>query len=118
AYGGHDVGPGPLPLPVTRTKTLAEIARDTFVDACAGESLAALEVRERARIAKDPVVRDLMNRIADDEDRHAELAWKTIAWAVRVGGEDVRAALAAERDRLAAENTSPGAMREIVLPCV
>ena len=96
AYGGADVGPGKLPaiaLASTHTRTLAEVARDTFIDACEGESIAALAVHEAARRAEDPTVRALLSRIADDEDRHAALAWKTVAWALRAGGADVRDAL-------------------------
>ena len=33
--------------------------------------------------------------LAADEGRHAALAWRTVAWALRVGGDDVRAAVTA-----------------------
>jgi hypothetical protein len=45
---------------------------------------------------------DALTTIADDETRHAELAWSTVAWAVRTGGRDVADALRALADELAA----------------
>ena len=34
-------------------------------------------------------VRAILTRIADDEERHAALAWRFIAWAIRQGGQSV-----------------------------
>ena len=43
----------------------------------------------------------MLERIAGDELEHAALAWQTLAWAVEVGGDSVRAVLeqAASRAR-------------------
>jgi hypothetical protein len=38
------------------------------------------------------MVRWVLTAIADDEAKHAELAWRTVAWAIAKGGERVRAA--------------------------
>jgi hypothetical protein len=38
-------------------------------------------------------VKRALSAIAADEARHAELAWRTLAWAVRAGGAEVVAAL-------------------------
>lgn len=37
-------------------------------------------------------MRAALARIAADEARHAELAWRTVAWALRAGGSPARAA--------------------------
>ena len=42
-----------------------------------------------ARLQPDP----RLTRIVRDETRHAELAWRTIAWAIATGGPEVRTAL-------------------------
>jgi hypothetical protein len=49
--------------------------------------------RASAEEARDPAVRALLHAIADDEERHAELAFRAIAWALREGGAEVARAL-------------------------
>jgi hypothetical protein len=96
-YGGARRGPGPLPIDGSlRAPTLAELCAETLLDGCAGEAVAALALREGAALAADGAVRTVLERIAADEERHAELAFRTVAWAVRTGGAEVaRRALAA-----------------------
>src|SRR6185369_6085591 len=88
--------------------SLAELAAETFADACAGETVAALALREAAAAPCDPIVRDLLSRIADDEERHAELAWRTVAWALTAGGAPVRDALTAAAADVARELAAQG----------
>jgi hypothetical protein len=57
-------------------------------------------------------VRAAMLRIADDEDRHVELAFRTLAWAVNAGGESARRALELEL----IEDARAG-VRDVALPC-
>jgi hypothetical protein len=38
-------------------------------------------------------VRTILDGIAEDEERHAELAWRTVAWALGAGGGEVATAL-------------------------
>lgn len=45
------------------------------------ETWAALLTAHQAEAAEDPALRALMAEIADDERRHAELAWAIDAWA-------------------------------------
>jgi hypothetical protein len=103
AYGGAPRGPGPLAVPSAVTTSLPELAAETFLEGCAGETLAALSLREAAEAAKDPALRAVLERIAGDEERHAELAWRTVAWALRAGGPAVARALGLARGSLAAE---------------
>jgi hypothetical protein len=57
-------------------------------------------------------VRAALAEIAADEARHAELAWKTVAWAVGAGGEEARAAVArALFGALAGSRRTPAARR-------
>jgi hypothetical protein len=89
AYTGVDLGPGPLHVDESLGETdLRGLVAILFVEGCVGETVAALEAREALDHARDPAVRDVLKTIADDERRHAELAWRTIAWAVSVGGPD------------------------------
>lgn len=52
---------------------------ETLREGCIGESLSAAEARIAAVDAHPEIARSLM-RIAEDETRHAALAWRTAAW--------------------------------------
>jgi len=83
AYGGRDVGPGPLAVAgALEASSLAEKLRTAFVEACIGETCAAVEAAEAAERATDPTVRAVLRRISADETRHAELGWKFAQWAL------------------------------------
>jgi hypothetical protein len=140
-YGAASSGPGSLVVPASIATSLADLAVETFVDGCAGEATAALVLREAADAAEDPAVRTILARMAEDEERHAELAWRTVAWALASGGEPVLRALSAAVATLRCEPASgdvagddplarhgalgPAAQRalrrrsiaEVVLPC-
>ncbi len=122
AYGGTRRGPGRLasqPGRPTVAPSLASLAVDTFLDGCAGEAAAALALREAAATARDPAVRAILERIAEDEERHAELAFRTVAWALEAGGAEVAGRLAGAAAMLRAEVAraafAPAAVGEVDL---
>lgn len=95
ALAGEALGPDKLP------EALAPlgVGIDSFVAAlvfegCVGETLGAAEAREASRIAAEGALRGALSRIAEDEERHAALAWRTLWWALDTFGEGAR--LAAE----------------------
>jgi len=57
-------------------RSLYEIA----VEGCVRETFGALEATFQAKNANDPQIRRVMRRIAEDETRHAALAWRVAAW--------------------------------------
>jgi hypothetical protein len=92
-YAGQNLGPGRLDVggalpPVD----LAEATRAAIVEGCIGETLSALLAEARLARAEDAEVRAALRRIANEEARHAELAWRFVGWAVTTGGDEVRAA--------------------------
>jgi hypothetical protein len=93
AYAGRPLGPGPLPALAPRGKDLVGLVLDTFVEGCVGETIAALVAERAGERTRDPAVRATLRVIAEDEARHAALAWRTIAWAVHAGGATVETAL-------------------------
>jgi hypothetical protein len=95
AYRGETVSPGPFPVAgaVSVATTLAAVAASAVEEGCVGETVAAIVAAEQLARATDPAVRAALSRIAADEARHAELAWATVAWAVRTGGAEVREAV-------------------------
>ncbi len=103
-YGGVPVGPGPLDVsgPVVGAR-LRDIVRTAIVEGCIGETVAALEAREAARLATDPALAAVLASIAEDEERHAELAYRFVRWAVEREPAAV-ALLAPELERALAES--------------
>jgi len=122
AHRGAPVGPGPLDLSgtVLGAVSLEELAREAFWEGCVGEVAAALVLREEAALAKTGTLRDLLTKMADDEERHAELAFRTVSWALSRDAGAVRAVLLAaqaeiERELAAASvHMSPSSERELV----
>lgn len=84
AYAGKKLGPGPLDLAGTLGTgfSLAELCEGTVTEGCVGETLAAIEAAACAVQAREPAVRIALEVIAADEQRHAELAWAFVRWAV------------------------------------
>jgi hypothetical protein len=66
---------------------LLEVVRLVIDEGCAGESIAALEAHAAADLATDASVKRTLSEIAADEARHAELAFRFVAWAA---GRDAR----------------------------
>ncbi|MFV8754691.1 ferritin-like domain-containing protein [Nannocystaceae bacterium ST9] len=92
AYAGEPIGPGPLAVDsALARRSLAQIVEGLVIEACVGETLAALEVREAASCASDPIVARLLEAIADDELRHARLGWRSLKWILEHVDESLRA---------------------------
>jgi len=96
AYRGAPVAPRGLPeaLSIPVEEGLVSLAVSTVIEGAVGETLAAVLAAEQAERATDPAVRRVLVGIAEDEARHAELAYRVIAFAIAAGGEPVRAAVA------------------------
>lgn len=108
AFSSTLVGPGPLAIAAAldhaadlETATLA-----AFHEGCVGETLAALETQAARESASDPAVVAALARIAEDELRHAALAWKFLAWALDRGGPSLHAAFATTIAGLAVADTN------------
>ncbi|KIG14318.1 putative lipoprotein [Enhygromyxa salina] len=71
------------------------LAIDTFVEGCVGETIATLIARRAQRHCQDPAILTLLERIVDDEGRHAGLAWQTIQWITEASGKHSDAVLEA-----------------------
>jgi hypothetical protein len=83
AFAGVAVGPGALDVQgALETPTLARSLATTVREGCIGETVAALSASELAAHVADPVLLQVLEGIAADERRHAELAWKFAHWAL------------------------------------
>lgn len=83
SYSGRPVGPGRLSVDGALVATsLAGVVELVLLEGCLGETFAAFEAAEAAAQCSDASVRIVLRRIAADERRHAELAWRFVAWAL------------------------------------
>jgi hypothetical protein len=97
------VGPGALPMDDALAQNeLGSVTLMAFLEGCVGETVATLEARAALEQASDPQVRSALSRIAADEQRHAELAWRFVRWALTEDA-DLAALLALELERLSSE---------------
>jgi hypothetical protein len=96
AYAGEAIAPAPFPFQgrVEVSADLAAIAARAVREGCVGETLASIQAAEQLALAQDPAVRAALARITEDEARHAELAWRFVAWALAQGDARVFAAVA------------------------
>jgi hypothetical protein len=143
-YLGTAVGAGPLSMEgALLDLDFERILVLCFREGCVGETVAALEARVARDHAIDAEVQHVLDRIAPDEQSHAELAWKFIRWALRENPTVARVLLAQELQLLSNELSEPpppaaadrgvpehgvlaeseratirrAALREVVLPC-
>jgi len=93
-YGGE---PPAVELEALAPRALVEVARENAVEGCVGETWGAVVAYHQAAHAADARVRAALARVADDEARHAELAWAIAAWAEPLLSSRERAAIAAAR---------------------
>lgn len=95
-YGGTSVGPDVLPITGVPWRTcLVDVVRAVADEGCCGETFAAAlaaEARDGDGVAPGTAV--VLARIADDEARHAALAFRFVAWACAGGAPAVVAAAA------------------------
>ncbi|MCB9765837.1 MAG: ferritin-like domain-containing protein [Alphaproteobacteria bacterium] len=108
AFAGRDVGPGPLDLGDlgVHTDRRAVIAA-LIEEACVGETLGVAEAAAAASFAVDPAVKAALSRIAEDELRHAGLAWRTLRWLLEGADAELRAFAAVTLERALAAVVVP-----------
>jgi len=61
-------------------RDLLAMARENVIEGCVRETFGALLAHYQAQHAQDPKVADAMRTIAQDETRHAALAWELERW--------------------------------------
>jgi hypothetical protein len=98
AYGAAALGPGPLAIEGSLDGfDVSQLTRSLIREGCIGETVAAIEARDALEGARDPAVRRVLETVARDELRHAELAWRALRWLVSTG----RTSLTAVRQDMA-----------------
>eukprot|EP00040_Diaphanoeca_grandis_P029713 m.174541 g.174541 ORF g.174541 m.174541 type:complete len:527 (-) comp31771_c0_seq8:160-1740(-) len=83
AYFGYDVGPSKLDISNSLdNNSLLHILMSVIEEGCVGETISAVEAKMGSPLALDTKVAEVLQTIADDEAKHAHLAWQFLAWAV------------------------------------
>jgi hypothetical protein len=87
-YAERPIGPSALDVrSALESDDPVDVVRLAFLEGCVGECVAAMTLYEGAGHARQPDLRALLTSIADDESRHAELAWRFVTWAcAHIGG--------------------------------
>jgi hypothetical protein len=80
---------------------LTVLARESVTDGCLLEDFNADVACACAEVCREPVTRDVLSRIAEEERSHAAFSWDVLEWALQRGGAPVANAVAEALDRLA-----------------
>ena len=76
------------------TRPIARAAEIAIVTSCVGESLSVPAIARSRVLARDPLVRGVLDRLLADEGPHARLGFWFLDWAAAQLTDDERAALA------------------------
>ncbi len=90
-YDGCARGPGPRATAALDglTGDLAVLAIEALREGCLGEGVGAELARRCREAARDELAIEALAVIADDEARHAALAWEILAWSLSAGDHRV-----------------------------
>ena len=96
AYGRCPVGPSEIDVTgaLDGSADAIDIAERLASEGCIAESISALQLQVAASRAEDPQVRARLLAVAEEELRHAELAWRALAWMLRRGDDRMRQSIA------------------------
>lgn len=95
-YGGRTTEPRVHPAAL---RDLETVALENAVEGCVRETFGALIAEYQARTAEDAAVAEVMGAIAEDEARHAALAWRVAKWVEPQLDDSAQARVAAARRR-------------------
>jgi len=110
-YAETTLGPSALALDgALGQPTLESVLHNVLLEGCIGETVAAAEAQELARVAHDPVLRGVYALIARDESRHAALAYRFVSWALTRDRELVERTVRAVLAQELAERGEPAAI--------
>lgn len=107
---GAQVGPGPLAATDAPPTDPATVLEALVEEGCVGETLGAVEAAAAA-VDAVPTLAGLLTEVADDETRHAALAWRTLVWMLETWPEHRPVAAAAFERALARLSVPPTSER-------
>ncbi len=111
-------GPGPLPLATLALGDIDTLAVECLLDGCIGETVAALDAHHAADTAGGHRLAAIHRGIAQDEERHAALAFRIIAWCLQQAPSTKHALRAALADIDDGSGVHREALTRVVRPCL
>lgn len=80
--GGQELAPGPMKALAQRplSENLTQLALSNLEEGCCNETLATLLMLDRADHCGHPGMQAWITAIAQDEQRHAQFAWRLTRW--------------------------------------
>jgi hypothetical protein len=83
AFAGCPVGVGLFEMSgALDGADVTSIVLETVREGCIAETIAATQAAVARDACTDPAIRAVLDRVAEDEARHAALAWRVVRWAV------------------------------------
>jgi hypothetical protein len=108
-YSGKELGPSGLNTQdVKPAVSLRESVLTTFLEGCIGKTLAAARTEAALVYTRCPATRARLARSADDEARHAELAYRFVSWALKRADPSLRGEVGACFEEARARAASAG----------
>ena len=87
-FGGRAIGPGALDIDSALSDlSPCSVLMTTILEGCVGETMAALEAHAALESCSHEQVRSFLVQVAEDEARHAQLAWSTVKWMLQTRPE-------------------------------
>lgn len=99
-FRGRSAGPGPLDTSGALSGDALTIIEAAVAEGCVNETVSVEYCREALARCGDAEVRAVLGQIVTDEDRHVELAWGFINWALDKYPEFRRPAIVAIRSEV------------------
>lgn len=96
--------------------SMKALMESNLLEGCIGETLAAEQLRRRAEQVDDARTRSGLLAIADDETRHAELAFRILAWCRDVAPASMRQVLQRVLADRAPQPGEDGVWRHVLSP--
>lgn len=116
AYAGERLGPGPLDMSgALESTSLAELVHRTFVEGLHRRDVGRARSRPHANTATDPAVASAFAQLAEDEVRHAALAYRFVAHCLEHAGARRGALVARLKRALAAAAAEHGHAPQLAL---
>lgn len=101
AFAGETLSAGPLDTAQALDAfDLTAIVLDTVREGCVAETIAAAQAEVARDACTDPAIRAALDLIVADEQRHSELAWRFVQWALAAHPELAPAVAAAFSEAL------------------
>ena len=84
-FTGESAGPGRMDISgvLDQGDDASSILRAAILEGCFEETVSAAYAQVALERVKEPSIRAVLARIADDESKHADLAWRFVNWTLQ-----------------------------------